>query len=44
MIKGITLLALVSCYLAAPAEDLVTSLPGMNDNKPFPFKMYSGYL
>ena len=44
MIKGIILLALVSCSLAAPVEDLVTTLPGMNDNKPFPFKMYSGYL
>ena len=37
-------LGLVSLALAAPADHLVESLPGMNNDQPFPFKMYSGYL
>lgn len=37
-------LLFVSSTLAAYKQDLVTSLPEMNDGKPFDFKMYSGYL
>lgn len=44
MFKTIALLSLAAFAYAAPVEDLVESLPGMNDDKPFPFKMYSGYL
>lgn len=44
MIKLLALLALVSIAIAAPDDHLVESLPKFNDGKPFPFKMYSGYL
>jgi carboxypeptidase C (cathepsin A) len=30
--------------LAEPADDRVRTLPGMNNNADFPFKMFSGYL
>lgn len=29
---------------SAPLEDKVESLPEMNEGKPFPFNLYSGYL
>jgi hypothetical protein len=44
MIKILALSALVSLAIAAPLADLVTTLPRMNNNETFPFKMYSGYL
>ena len=44
MIKILALFALVSLAVAAPLNDFVKSLPGMNNDEPFPFKMYSGYL
>lgn len=40
-IATIALLGMTSAY---PVEDFVPFLPEMNDNKPFDFKMYSGYL
>lgn len=44
MIKTLLLFVFVSYSLAAPKGDKVDSLPGMNDGKPFPFNVYSGYL
>jgi cathepsin A (carboxypeptidase C) len=44
MIKILALAALVSLTQSAPIEDFVPSLPRMNNNQTFPFKMYSGYL
>ena len=44
MIKILICFILISSSLSAPQSDLVTSLPGMNNDKPFPFKMYSGYI
>ena len=44
MIKTLAVLSLLSLAYAAPIEDLVDSLPDINGGKPFPFKMYSGYL
>ena len=35
------LIIFAAALLAAPAEDLVTSLPGFG---PWPFKTYSGYI
>lgn len=35
---------LISSSLCANKADLVTSLPGMNNDQKFPFNMYSGYL
>ena len=39
----ITMLSILTSALAAPAADLVTSLPGFNLTG-LPFKAYSGYL
>ena len=44
MLKILLTFLFVSSSLAAPKEDKVNSLPGMNDGKPFPFNVYSGYL
>jgi hypothetical protein len=44
MIKILAIAVLVSLTIAAPNQDFVPSLPRMNNNKTFPFKMYSGYL
>lgn len=44
MIKTLALLSLATLACTAPVEDLVDSLPDMNDGKSFPFKTYSGYL
>ena len=44
MNKLIFLLGLISLSFSAPVNDFVDGLPGMNDDKPFPFKSYSGYL
>ena len=44
MNKLIIALGLISLIQCAPINDLVEGLPGMNDDKPFPFKAYSGYL
>ena len=38
------MLSFVSSLPAAPAADLVTSLPGFGDLSSLPFKVYSGYL
>ena len=44
MLKATVLLALVSSSLGAPVKEKVDSLPGMNNDQPFPFGTYSGYL
>lgn len=44
MLKALALIVLLAVSYSAPVEDLVESLPEINDGKPFPFKMYSGYL
>lgn len=37
-------LGMLYLALAAPERDIVDSLPGMNNDQAFSFKMYSGYL
>ena len=44
MMKALSLVLSLSLVFAAPIADLVPSLKGWNNDKPFPFKMYSGYL
>jgi len=42
VLASVLILQLFSLSLGAPFKDLITSLPGLNDNAPF--KSYSGYL
>jgi hypothetical protein len=45
MIKTLALLSLTAAVaFASPEEDRVLTMPGWNDDKEFPFRMYSGYL
>ena len=44
MMKALALTLLLSLSLAEPYADRGISLQGWNNDAPFPFKMYSGYL
>ena len=42
--KTLALVGLLSVAFAEPVEDRVYGMPKMNNDKNFPFKMYSGFL
>ena len=44
MLKSLAILALLSLAKSDPVADRVVTLTGWNNNEPFPFRMYSGYL
>ena len=44
MKKALSLSLLVALAVAEPTADRVLKLNGWNDDKPFPFKLFSGYM